>query len=195
MSPQKAKGQPKAAKKPNALTAALKAEKKLLAAVLVVVVILGIGAHWASDKAGTWSRLAASDRAQARADNAEWQLGQKIAAHGREWRRRLSTVEVALPTKEDQPGFVSAMAALASKCQAAWSSSSWAPGQAMGGQQTWQVQATVTGTLGGVLCVVSGLANLPRAVNLTALSMTDEADSGWQATLSLNTFARDGGNR
>ncbi len=190
------KGGPRPAapeRKDRALPAAVRAEKKLLAVMAVVVVVVGIGAHFASGRAGAWRREASKDLAEASADNAAWQAGQAVKAHGRLWRRRLAEAEVALPAGEDQPGFVSDMAALANRCGATWSSSSWTPGQGVGGSQAWQVQASVTGTSGSVTCVVFGLAGLPRAVSLTALSLSYETGNDVQAALSLSTFARPGG--
>ena len=180
-------------RKDRALLGALRAEKKLLAVMALVVVVFGVGAHLASDRAGAWRHQAAEDLAQASTDNAAWQAGQAVKAHGRLWQRRLAKAEAALPAGEDQPGFVADMAALASRCGATWSSSSWTPGQGVGGDQAWQVQASVTGTSGSVNCVVSGLAGLPRAVGLTGLSLSYESGDVVQAALSLSTFARPAG--
>lgn len=184
---------PNPERKRSALLAAVRAEKKLLAVMAAAVVVMGIGAHFAGARASAWRREASNDMAKASADDATWQAGLAVRAHGSMWRRRLAEVDAALPIGEDQPGFVSDMAALAGRCGATWSSSSWAPGQAVGTGQNWQVQASVAGSVGSVNCVVSGLATLPRAVSLTALSLSYEAGSMVQAALSLGTFARGGG--
>jgi hypothetical protein len=174
-----------------------RAERRLLLVVLALVVVAAIGAHFALNQASAWRSAASKDQAEATQDDAVWHLGLSVRAHRSSWEARLASAEAALPTTEDQPGFVTDMAALTGSCGAVWSSSSWqggpapsGPSSAAGPGQSWSVALAVSGPQQVVDCVLKRLGRLPRAATVTSVALNYEGASMVQASISLDVYAR-----
>jgi len=158
-----------------------------LGAVLVTAALV---AHFSADKATTWRRAAQADQASAAIADAQWRLGLQVREHARHWRAMDASAEAALPVNEDQAAFVGDVEATSARCSTSWSSTSWSAAPiSTSGEQAWTVAVAVTGRVSNVMCTVTGLGHMARAVEVTNVSLAYEPGGLVQAQVSLDVYS------
>lgn len=161
----------------------------VLAALLVAFIISRV----AAGEASTWRRNAASDQAQASKDQLDYRIGERARLDAVKLERQVQAMQDAVPPGEDQPSFVLSLSNLATSCSATWSSSSWSVSPTNAGPVgsiPWSVQVNLAGTNRAVLCMLRGMPGMPRAVEVTDVSLSYEPGGFVQAAVSLDAFSQ-----